>query len=136
MEIIKPNIYRILQKVNQIIYTLDTTCMPNIIIIAQRVLQIFSSQCPLWVKCLSQKREIIFSQIFTEFYEKVITSVFSYYILTTCILSYPIHLVKIFLYFLMRKVTNTISHLGKHHAIQLEILLSLFLTSAICVMIN
>ena len=35
------NIYRNLQKVNQVIYTLDTICMPNIMILAQVVLQIF-----------------------------------------------------------------------------------------------
>ena len=30
--------YRILPKVNQVIYTLDTICMPNIMILAQTVL--------------------------------------------------------------------------------------------------
>ena len=64
-EIIQSNIYRILPKVNQVIYTLDTFCMPNIMTLAQAVLQIFCSQGPLWVKCLNSKREII--QILTEF---------------------------------------------------------------------
>ena len=54
-----PNIYRILPKVNQFIYTLDTICMQNIMTLAQAVLQIFCSQGPLWVKCLSPKRRII-----------------------------------------------------------------------------
>ena len=45
-------------KINQVIYTLDTICMPNIMTLAQAVLQIFS-QDPLWVKCLSPKRGII-----------------------------------------------------------------------------
>ena len=48
--IIQPNIYRILCKANQVIYTLDTICMPNIMFLAQGVLQIFCSQCPLWLK--------------------------------------------------------------------------------------
>ena len=55
-EIIQSNIYRILQKNNQVIYTLDTFCMPNIMTLAQAVLQIFCSQGPLLVKCLSEKR--------------------------------------------------------------------------------
>ena len=43
-EIIKSNIYRILPKVNQVIYTLDTICEPNIMTLAQAVLEIFCSQ--------------------------------------------------------------------------------------------
>ena len=43
-ELIQSNIYRILPNVNQVIYTLDTTCIPNIMILAQAVLQIFCSQ--------------------------------------------------------------------------------------------
>ena len=35
------SIYRILLKVNQVIYILDIICMPNIMIEAQEVLQIF-----------------------------------------------------------------------------------------------
>ena len=62
-EIIQSNIYTILPKVNQVIYTLDTMCMPNFMILSQAVLQIFCWQGPLWVKCLSWKREIIQSNI-------------------------------------------------------------------------
>ena len=40
-------------KVNQVIYTLDTICMVNIMILAQAVLHVFCSQGPLWVKCRS-----------------------------------------------------------------------------------
>ena len=43
---------------NQVIYTLDTICEPNIMTLAQAVLQIFCSQGPLWVTCLGLKREI------------------------------------------------------------------------------
>ena len=46
-------------KSNQIIYTLDTICLPNIKILAQAVLQIFCSQDPLCVKCISLKRSMI-----------------------------------------------------------------------------
>ena len=44
-----------LPKVYQVIYTLDTICELNIMSLAQAVLQIFCSQGPLWVKCLSKK---------------------------------------------------------------------------------
>ena len=36
--------YTILPKVNQVIYTLDTICEPNIMILAHAVLQIFCWQ--------------------------------------------------------------------------------------------
>ena len=36
--------YRILPKVSQVIYTLDTICEPNIMNLAQTVLEIFCSQ--------------------------------------------------------------------------------------------
>ena len=52
-KIIHSNIYRILPKVNQVIYTLDTICMPNIMTLAQAVLQIFCSQC-----CLSTQNNM------------------------------------------------------------------------------
>ena len=58
-EIIQPNIHRILPKLNQVIYTLDTVCLPDIMILAQAVLQIFCLQGPLWFKCISLKRFII-----------------------------------------------------------------------------
>ena len=51
--------FRILPKVNEVIYTLDTIRMPNIMTPAQAVLQIFCSQGPLWDKCVSLKRGII-----------------------------------------------------------------------------
>ena len=58
-EIMLSNIYRILLIVNQVIYTLETICEPNIMTLAQAVLQIFCSQGPLWLKCLRPKRKII-----------------------------------------------------------------------------
>ena len=58
-EIIQPNIYRILPKVHQVTYTLDTICMPNSMILYQAVLAIFCWQSPLWVKNLRLKRGII-----------------------------------------------------------------------------
>ena len=61
--IIQPNIYSILPKVNQVANTLDTIYMPNIMILAQEILQIFWSQGHLRVKCLSRKRRIIRSNI-------------------------------------------------------------------------
>ena len=57
--IIQSNIYRILPNFNQVINTLHTNCMPNIMILAQIVFQIFCSQCPLWQKCLRLRRGII-----------------------------------------------------------------------------
>ena len=45
-EIIESHINRILPKVKQAIYTLDTICMPNIMTPAQAALQIFCSQGP------------------------------------------------------------------------------------------
>ena len=58
-EIIQSNIYRILLLVNQVVYTFDTVYESYIMTLAQAILEIFCSQCPLWVKCLSPKREII-----------------------------------------------------------------------------
>ena len=46
-EIIQSWIYRILPKVNQVIYTLDTICDPNIMTFAQAVLEIFRSQASM-----------------------------------------------------------------------------------------
>ena len=62
-DIIQPYIYGILWKLKQVIYTLDTTCMPKIMIIAQADLQVFCWQGPVWVKFLSMKRGIIQSNI-------------------------------------------------------------------------
>ena len=58
-EIIQPNIYRILPKVNQVIYTMATIYMPNIMILAQDVIQIFCPQGSIGLQCVSPKREII-----------------------------------------------------------------------------
>ena len=41
---IKSLIYRILPKVNQVIYILDTICVPNIMTKTQAVLEIFCSK--------------------------------------------------------------------------------------------
>ena len=40
-DIIQSNIYRNLPNVNQVIYTFDTICMPNIMVLAQAVVHIF-----------------------------------------------------------------------------------------------
>ena len=53
--IIQPNIYRILQKVNQDIYTSDTIYMLNSMILAQAVPQIFCSQGYIGLQCKSKK---------------------------------------------------------------------------------
>ena len=53
-DITHSNNYRILPKVNQVIYTLDASCLPNIMILAV----LLCSQCPL-SECLSLKRSII-----------------------------------------------------------------------------
>ena len=62
-EIIQPNIYRILPKLNQVIYTLNTICMPKSMITAWAVLQVFCWHGPVWVKFLGMKRGIIQSNI-------------------------------------------------------------------------
>ena len=54
-EIIQSNIYRILPKVNQVIYTLDTICEPNIMILAQAVLEIVCLQGSIGLQWDSQK---------------------------------------------------------------------------------
>ena len=46
-EIIQLNIYRILPNVNQVIYSLGAICEPNVMILAQAVLEIFCSHGPL-----------------------------------------------------------------------------------------
>ena len=45
-DIIQPNIDRILPKVNQVIYTLETTCMLNIMTLAQVVTRSFMGKMP------------------------------------------------------------------------------------------
>ena len=57
--IIQWNIYGNLPKVNQVIYTMDTICVPNIMILAQALLQIFCWQGFIGLQCISRKREII-----------------------------------------------------------------------------
>ena len=42
---IQSNVHNILCKVNQVIYIIYPNCMPDIIIVAQAVLQMFCSQC-------------------------------------------------------------------------------------------
>ena len=58
-EINHPNIYRILSKVNQFIYTLDTICEPNIMILAQAVLQIVCWQGSTGLQYIRRKRDTI-----------------------------------------------------------------------------
>ena len=62
-EIIQPNIYRILPKVNQVIYTMDTVYMPIIMILAHAVIQIFCWQGSIGLQCVRRKREIIHPNI-------------------------------------------------------------------------
>ena len=52
-----------IQNFNYVIYTLDTNCEPNSMILAQAVIQIFCSQCPFWLICLCLKRGITLSNI-------------------------------------------------------------------------
>ena len=54
-EIIQSSIKRILPKVNQVIYTLDTICEPNIMTLAQAVLEIFCSQGSIGLQWESRK---------------------------------------------------------------------------------
>ena len=59
MERIQPNIYRTLPKVIQVIYTMATVYIPNIMILAQAVFQIFCWQGSIGLQCISRKRELI-----------------------------------------------------------------------------
>ena len=43
-------------KVNQVIYTLDTICDPNIITLAQAVLEIFCSQASIGSNVMKMKK--------------------------------------------------------------------------------
>ena len=52
----QPKIYRISSKLNQFIYTLVCTNMPNIKILSKAFLQIFCSQSCSYTKCLDQKK--------------------------------------------------------------------------------
>ena len=51
-------ILRILPKVNQVIYTLDTIYDPNFMTLAQAVLEIFCSQASIDLQCKKLKRAI------------------------------------------------------------------------------
>ena len=56
--IIQSNIYRILPKVNQVIYTLETIGMSNIMILAQGILQALCLQGSIYLQCIIRKRGI------------------------------------------------------------------------------
>ena len=51
-------------EVNQVIYIMHPNCIPDIMILAQAVLQIFCSQGCFTIQKASQKREIIQSNIY------------------------------------------------------------------------
>ena len=55
MGIIWSNIYRNLPKVNQVTCTVDTICVPNIMILAQMLLQLFCWQGSIGLQCMSEK---------------------------------------------------------------------------------
>ena len=57
--IVQSNFYGNLPKIPQVIYTLDTKCVPNIMILAHAVLQIFCWQGSIGLQCVSWKRELI-----------------------------------------------------------------------------
>ena len=59
LNILKPNNYRMLPNLNQVIYISGTIGKSNIMILAQAVLQLICSQCPSCVKCLNLKTGII-----------------------------------------------------------------------------
>ena len=54
-EIIQPNINGILPKVNQVSHTLDPICLPNIVILAQAVFQVFCWQGSIDLQCRGRK---------------------------------------------------------------------------------
>ena len=58
-EVIQPNIYRMLPKVKQAIYTVDTINMSKIMILAQLVLQIFCWKCSIGLQWINRKRKTI-----------------------------------------------------------------------------
>ena len=64
--IIQSIIHRILPKVNQFIYTFDTICKPNIMILAQVILKIFCSHSFICWMPMSEKghNSVYFSQNF------------------------------------------------------------------------
>ena len=62
--IIQSNSYRNLPKVNLHILTLDTIYVPNYMILAQAIHQVFCWQGPTGLQCISWKREIIQPNIY------------------------------------------------------------------------
>ena len=52
--IIQSHIYRNLPNINQVIYTIDTICVPNIMILPQMLLQIFCWQGSIGLQCMSE----------------------------------------------------------------------------------
>ena len=72
--IIQSNIYRIIRKVNRIIFIMYPNCMPDIMILAQGFLQILCSQDCSSIQYGKIGKGRPFSQIFTEFFQKLIRS--------------------------------------------------------------
>ena len=104
-EIIQPHIYKILPKVNQVIYTLDKMYMPNIIILAQAFLQIFCSQGSIGLQCKSRKRGITLQwQVWGK--EKRYRS---FYFLCTC---HVLKILSLIIFDRMQSVTD--AHTDKH----------------------
>ena len=62
--IIHSNVHRILRKVNQVIYIMYPYCMPDVMILAQAVLQIFMSQGCVTMQSASRTRGIIQQNIY------------------------------------------------------------------------
>ena len=71
MEIIQSWILRFFPKVHQVIYTLDTICDPNIMTLAQTVLEIFFHYLPLaYIEKNGKGSQ--FSHGFRKFYQQLI----------------------------------------------------------------
>ena len=54
--IIQSNIHRILRENNHIIYIMNSNCVPDIMILAQAVLQVLCKQVSIGLQCKSRKR--------------------------------------------------------------------------------
>ena len=72
--IIQPNIHKILRKVNQVICIMYPNSTPDIMILTQAVLQIFCWQYCFTIQNAKVGKGREFSQIFTEFCQKLIRS--------------------------------------------------------------
>ena len=84
-EIIQPNIYRLLPKVNQVIYTMATVYMPNIMILAQAVIQIWAAT---WQ---NQQNECAPSEDSDQpWHPPSLIRVFAVRMKKACVLSYPL----------------------------------------------